>query len=128
MNLLMLYLLGLRRTHPESGRFNSEEKFEYIGVFWGTFVLGTTGCLMWFNAWTSRHLPGRLLTIAVLIHTFEAFLALLHVGIVHMVSVIFAPGRFPVFQAMFTGVTPSEEMAEGHATMIDDVEKEADHG
>ena len=127
MNLLMLYLLGLRQRSPESGRFNPEEKFEYIGVFWGTFVLGTTGCLMWFNAWTSRHMPGRLLTIAVLIHTFEAFLALLHVGVVHMASVIFAPGVFPVSKAMFTGQTPAHELAEGHAAMIDDAEKETPH-
>jgi cytochrome b subunit of formate dehydrogenase len=78
---------------PSSRRALSlEEKFEYIGVFWGTFVLGATGLLMWFNAWTTRYLPGRILTIATLIHTFEAFLALLHVGIVHMVSVIFSPG------------------------------------
>jgi len=124
MNQLMAYLLGLRRTHPHTGRFNPEEKFEYVGVFWGCFVLGTTGILMWFNAWTSRYLPGRLLTIATLFHTFEAFLALLHVGIVHMTGVIFAPGVFPVSKAMFTGETPPEELAEAHAAMIDDAEKQ----
>jgi cytochrome b subunit of formate dehydrogenase/nitrate reductase cytochrome c-type subunit len=116
---LMLYLLKLRKTRPGGARFNAEEKFEYIGVFWGSIVLGTTGIFMWFNAWTTQHLPGRILTIATLIHTMEAFLALLHVGIVHMVSVIFAPHVFPVSKAMFSGETPAHELTEAHGEMID---------
>jgi len=119
MNAIMLYLLRLRKDHPAGGRFNAEEKFEYVGVFWGSIVLGSTGVLMWFNAWTTQHLPGRILTIAILIHTMEAFLALLHVGIVHMVSVIFSPDVFPVSRAMFTGETPIAELAEGHTAMLD---------
>lgn len=115
---LLLYLLRLRKTRPDAGRFNAEEKFEYIGVFWGTIVLGCTGTLMWFNALTTTHLPGRILTIAVLIHTMEAFLALLHVGIVHMVGVIFSPGVFPFSKAMFTGETPIGELTEAHAGML----------
>jgi formate dehydrogenase subunit gamma len=118
MSGLLFYLLGIRKTRPLAGRFNSEEKFEYVGVFYGTIVLGCTGLLMWFNAQATTHLPGRLLTIAVLIHTMEAFLALLHVGIVHMVGVIFSPGVFPVSPAMFTGETPVGELAEAHAGML----------
>ena len=121
---LLLYLLFLKKKRPMGERFNPEEKFEYIGVFWGTFVLGLTGILMWANGWTSRHMAGRVLTIASLLHTFEAFLALLHVGIVHMVSVIFSPGVFPVSKAMFTGDTPAEEMVEGHGAMLEEVAKD----
>jgi formate dehydrogenase gamma subunit len=121
---LMLYMVGLRKKHPPAGRFNPEEKFEYIGVFWGTFVLGLTGVLMWANAWTTRSMPGRVLTIASLLHTFEAFLALLHVGIVHIAGVIFSPTVFPVSKAMFTGDTPAEELVEGHSEMVEAVEKQ----
>ena len=124
MNALMFYLLRLKKDRPAAGRFNAEEKFEYIGVFWGSIVLGSTGILMWFNAWTTQHLPGRILTIAILIHTMEAFLALLHVGIVHMVSVIVSPEVFPVSKAMFTGETPLAELAEGHAAMLEEVHHE----
>jgi formate dehydrogenase gamma subunit len=126
MNAIMLYLLRLRKEHPAGGRFNAEEKFEYIGVFWGSIVLGSTGVLMWFNAWTTQHLPGRILTIAILIHTMEAFLALLHVGIVHMVSVIFSPDVFPVSPAMFTGQTPIAELAEGHTAMLEAVNRQGE--
>ena len=121
---LLLYVLFLKKKRPLGERFNPEEKFEYIGVFWGTFVLGVTGTLMWANAWTSRYIPGRILTIAMLVHTFEAFLALLHVGVVHMATVILAPGVFPISPAMFTGKTPAEELVEGHGEMLLEIEKE----
>jgi cytochrome b subunit of formate dehydrogenase len=123
MGQLIGYLLFLRKTRPVTGRFSPEEKFEYFGVFWGTCLLGLTGMLMWANSWTTRYLPGRTLTIAYLIHSFEAFLALLHVGVVHLVSVIAAPHVFPCSTAMFTGTTPPEEMAERHAAMLDDAER-----
>jgi len=133
---LLGFLLFLRRTRPKAGRFSLEEKFEYFGVFWGIALLGITGVLMWANAWTTRYLPGRVLTVIYVVHTFEAFLALLHVGIVHLISVIFAPSVFPISPAMFTGMTPPEEMAEGHAAMLTEVSEalpgaragEANHG
>lgn len=115
------YLLFICKTRPDGDRFTLKEKFEYFGVFWGSALLGLTGILMWFNAWTTEVLTGRVLTIALLLHTFEAFLALLHVGIIHMVGVIFAPAVFPLSPAMFTGDTPAEEMAEAHAGMLNDV-------
>lgn len=120
---LLGYLFFLRRTRPTAGRFSLEEKFEYFGVFWGCTLLGITGILMWANAWTTQHLPGRVLTLALLIHTMEAFLALLHVGVVHMIGVIFSPVIFPLSPAMITGNTPAEELAEAHAAMVDDVAK-----
>jgi formate dehydrogenase gamma subunit len=112
------FLFFLRRTRPELPRFSLKEKFEYFGVFWGSALLGVTGVLMWANAWTTSHLPGRVLTLAALIHTFEAFLALLHVGIIHMVGVIFSPLVFPLSHAMIRGDTPIEEMAEAHSGML----------
>ncbi len=136
MRELLKFLLFIRKTRPPAGRFSLEQKFEYFGVFWGSMLLGLTGALMWANAWTSGMFTGRVLTLAALIHTFEAFLALLHVGIVHMVGVIFTPVVFPVSPAMITGDTPAEKLAEGHsgllATVADELKlappKEAHHG
>lgn len=123
---LLGYLLFIRRTRPALGRFSLKEKFEYFGVFWGTVLLGVTGILMWANAWTTTYLPGRVLTIAALVHTFEAFLALLHVGVIHMIGVIFSPLVFPLSRAMTGGDTPPAEMAEAHAGMLN--EKAAELG
>ena len=117
---LLGYLLFLRKERPQPGRFSLKEKFEYFGVFWGCTLLGLTGLMMWGNAWTTRYVPGRVLTIAMLVHTFEAFLALLHVGIFHMIGVILSPHVFPISKAMFTGDTPPAELAEAHAGLINE--------
>ncbi len=116
------YLLFLRKTRPHWGRFSLEEKFEYFGVLWGSVLLGITGLLMWDAAWTSRHLPGRALTLVNLVHTFEAFLALLHVGIVHLAAVLLSPHVFPGSGAMFHGDTPNEELAEIHPELLNEVQ------
>lgn len=136
MKELLLFLVFRRKSRPPAGRFTLEEKFEYFGVFWGSVLLGVTGILMWANAWTSEVLTGRVLTIANLVHSFEAYLALLHVGVLHMVTVIFSPIVFPISPAMVTGDTPPEKMAEAHSGMLEQVAgelnitpgKEANHG
>jgi formate dehydrogenase gamma subunit len=117
---LLGYLFFLKPTRPVAGRFSLKEKFEYFGVFWGCTLLGLTGFLMWGNAFTTRFFSGRLLNYCILIHTFEAFLALLHVGIFHMIGVIFNPHAFPLSMAMLTGDTPPAELAEVHGVMIED--------
>ncbi len=117
---LLLYLFGVEKTRPPAGRFSLKEKFEYYGVFWGCTLLGVTGLIMWANELTSRYITGRMLTIASLIHTMEAFLALLHVGLFHMIGVILSPHVFPLSGAMLSGDTPPEELAEAHAGLITD--------
>ena len=124
MMKLLGYLLFLRKTPPQAGRFSAEEKFEYFGVFWGSMLLGITGVMMWANAWTTRHFTGRVLTAALLIHSFEAFLALLHVGVLHIATVIFSPSVFPISKAMFTGDTPVEELAEEHGAWVDEAQRQ----
>lgn len=128
MTHLVMYLLGLRKNRPLQGRFSMPEKFEYFGVFWGTVLLGATGLLMWYSDWTTRHMSGRVLTLAYLVHGFEAFLALLHVGVVHMVSVIFSPAVAPVSPAMFTGLSGPEELAEAHPAWVDEAKRKYDAG
>lgn len=125
---LLAYLLFLRSERPRAERFSLEEKFEYLGVFWGTIILGVTGVLMWANAWTTTYFPGEVLTAVSLIHSFEAFLALLHVGVVHMVGVILTPAVFPFSPVMVTGNTPPGELAEAHSAMLDRVEAELKDG
>lgn len=115
---LLGYLLFIRKHRPEGDRFTLKEKFEYFGVFWGTVLLGITGLLMWFNGWTTQHFPGRVLTVMLVIHGFEAFLALLHVGVIHLIGVIFSPVVFPISKAMFGGDTPAGELAEVHAAYV----------
>lgn len=118
---LLAYLLFLRRKPPTFGRFGVKEKFEYIGVFWGTMLLGITGGLLWGEQIASHFLSGRVLNIALIAHTYETFLAVIHVGILHMINVIFSPNVFPLSPATITGTTPPAEMAEAHSEQIEEV-------
>lgn len=114
----LLYLVGLRRAPPTFGRFSIKEKFEYIGVFWGTTLLGLTGILLWGEQFFSHYVGGRVFNVALIAHTYEAFLAIIHVGILHIVNVIFAPNVFPLSPATITGQTPVAELAETHADFV----------
>jgi len=37
-----------RGPRPEYGRWTYWEKFDYFAVFWGMFVIGSTGMTLWF--------------------------------------------------------------------------------
>lgn len=124
MNQLLLYLFGLRREPPTFGRFTIKEKFEYIGVFWGTVLLGVTGALLWGEQYFTQYINGRVLNIALIAHTYEAFLAIIHVGILHIVNVSLSPHVFPLSLATITGDTPASELAEQHSDFVEDVANE----
>ncbi len=115
---LLAHLLHLRKERPTFGRFSIKEKFEYIGVFWGTVLLGATGFMLWGAEISSHFLPGRVLNFALIAHTFEAFLAIIHVGILHIVNVMLSPNVFPLSLATITGDTPLAEMSEGHSEQV----------
>lgn len=121
---LLLYLVGLRRDPPTFGRFSIKEKFEYIGVFWGTTLLGLTGAMLWGEQMFSQYLNGRVLNIALIAHTYEAFLAVIHVGILHIVNVVFSPNVFPLSLATITGDTPKGELAEQHSEFVEEAARE----
>jgi cytochrome b subunit of formate dehydrogenase len=115
---LLAHLLRLRKERPTFGRFSIKEKFEYIGVFWGTLLLGATGFLLWGTETSSHFVTGRMLNFALIGHTYEAFLAIIHVGILHIVNVMLSPNVFPLSPATLTGVTPLLELSEGHSDQV----------
>ena len=121
---LLLYLMFLKRHPPTFGRFTVKEKFEYLGVFWGTTLLGITGVMLWGEQLTSRMFGGRVFNVAIIAHSFEAFLAIIHVGILHIVNVIFAPAVFPLSRATLTGATPVAELAENHTEFVEEAARQ----
>lgn len=121
---LMAYLVGLRRERPMFGRFSAGEKFEYFGVLWGTTLLGITGFMLWGEELTSRLVGGRAFNIATIIHTYEAFLAVIHVGVLHICNVILAPAVFPLSPATLTGRTPSGKLVEENGEFVLQVARE----
>jgi cytochrome b subunit of formate dehydrogenase len=114
------YYFYLRKDRPAYGRFNLKEKFEYIGVFWGTVLLGVTGILLWGETIATNLISGRFLNVFAIAHTYEAFLAIIHVGILHIYNVMLSPHVFPMSMATLTGTTPMHELVEEHGQFVRD--------
>lgn len=121
---LLAYLLFLRKERPMFGRFSIKEKFEYFGVFWGTVLLGVTGLLLWGEQVSSHFLSGRIFNLAIIAHTYEAFLAVIHVGVLHTVAVMLSPNVFPLSPAMLSGNTPVDELVEAHTDYVVEAARE----
>ena len=115
---LALYFLRLRARPPEFDRFSLKEKFGYMAVFWGTVLLGLTGALLWGEQVASHYISGRLLNIALIAHSDEAYLAVSYIGLLHIVDVTLAPHSFPLSAATLTGHTPAEVLALWHRGML----------
>lgn len=111
---LFLYLLGLRRQRPAQGRFHFSQKFEYWAVFWGMTMIGVSGAMLWVEDRAAQTFGGRALNFAYIVHSDEAFLALLYIAVVHFFAVVFSPAVFPINLGSLTGDMPPTELAENH--------------
>jgi cytochrome b subunit of formate dehydrogenase len=96
------WFLG-RGARPEFGRFTYWEKFDYLAVFWGMFIIGTTGYVMWFSEAAARLLPGWAFNLALLIHADEALLATWFIFAIHFFNSHLRPEKFPMDLVIFTG-------------------------
>ncbi len=103
------WFLG-RGPRPHYGRFTYWEKFDYFAVFWGVFVIGSTGLLLWFPELFTRFLPGWSVNVATIIHSDEALLAVGFIFTIHFFNTHFRPDKFPMDPVIFTGRVPVDEL------------------
>jgi len=94
---------------PHYGRWTYWEKFDYFAVFWGIFVIGSTGLMLWFPVFFTRVLPGWLINVATIIHSDEALLATGFIFTVHFFNTHLRPEKFPMDTVVFTGRMPVAE-------------------
>ncbi len=95
---------------PVYGRFTYWEKFDYFAVFWGVFVIGSTGLVLWFPELFTRILPGWSVNVATIIHSDEALLAVAFIFTIHFFNTHFRPDKFPMDPVIFTGRVSMEEL------------------
>ena len=55
------------------GRFNFREKFEYLGLIWGTIVMTVTGFILWFKTEWLMYFPMWSYDVARAIHFMRRF-------------------------------------------------------
>ncbi len=121
---LFAYLLGMRKEHPHRGKYHYSEKFEYLGVFWGMVIIGLSGALLLANGWAPEYVGGRALNFAYIVHSYEAFLAIMYVVVAHIFAVTLAPHVFPMSMGSITGQVPPAEYAGEHSGYLKEVAKE----
>ena len=102
------WFIGLGER-PEYGRWTYWEKFDYFAVFWGIFVIGSTGLTLWFPQFFTQFLPGWFINIATIIHSDEALLATGFIFTVHFFNTHLRPEKFPMDIVIFSGRVPLEE-------------------
>jgi cytochrome b subunit of formate dehydrogenase len=104
----MKWFLGLGER-PQYGRWTYWEKFDYFAVFWGIFVIGSTGLTLWMPEFFTRFLPGWFINVATIIHSDEALLATGFIFTVHFFNTHLRPEKFPMDIVIFSGRMPVEE-------------------
>ncbi|MEJ2506128.1 MAG: hypothetical protein P8Y81_07685 [Ignavibacteriaceae bacterium] len=94
---------------PEYGRWTYWEKFDYFAVFWGMFVIGSTGMTLWFPEFFTHFVPGWFINVATIIHSDEALLATGFIFTVHFFNTHLRPEKFPMDIVIFSGSMSLEE-------------------
>jgi cytochrome b subunit of formate dehydrogenase len=105
----MKWFLG-KGPRPHYGRWTYWEKFDYFAVFWGIFIIGSTGLTLWFPVFFTRFLPGWFINLATIIHSDEALLATGFIFTVHFFNTHLRPEKFPMDVVVFTGQMPLAEL------------------
>ena len=102
------WFLG-KGDRPSYGRWTYWEKFDYFAVFWGIFVIGSTGLTLWFPEFLTRFFPGWVINVATIIHSDEALLATGFIFTVHFFNTHLRPEKFPMDIVIFSGRVGLEE-------------------
>jgi len=95
---------------PRFERWTYWEKFDFMAVFWGMFVIGLSGLILWFPEGSSYILPGWIINVATIAHSEEAFLAAIFIFTVHFFNNSFLPTKFPMETYVFTGCYTLEDL------------------
>ncbi len=99
---------------PVFDRWTYWEKFDYWAVFWGIFIIGGSGAILWSKSVVTAFLPGWMLNVALIVHGDEALLAAVFLFTVHFFNNHFRPDKFPLDTLMFTGAVSLEEFKREH--------------
>ncbi len=108
------WFLGARHK-PKFDRWTYWEKFDYVAEVGGSGIIGLSGLLLWFPVFFSVFVPGWMFNVAMVVHGFEALLAVGFIFTIHFFNAHLRLEKFPVDDVMFTGRMPEEEFKEERA-------------
>lgn len=111
---MIQYNMGLRKDRPLFVRFSYVEKAEYWALVWGSMIMIVSGFFLWFENIAIQWFPKGFLDIMLVVHYYEAWLAMLSILVWHLYSTIFSPHVYPMNPAWFTGKMPLEVYRHEH--------------
>jgi len=120
------YFIGLSKERPKFDKFSYMEKFDYWAVYWGIFIMGGSGLVLWFPEFFTKFVKLDIVRIAYIAHSDEALLAFLAISCWHMYNVHLSPRHFPMNKVWYTGWLTREQMLEEHPLEYERKLKEAD--
>ena len=94
---------------PKFDRWTYWEKFDYMAVFWGVFIIGASGVIRWQEEFFGGLLGGGVVTLADTIHKEEALLATAFIFIVHFFNTHLRADKFPMDVSIYTGRITEKE-------------------
>jgi cytochrome b subunit of formate dehydrogenase len=119
----MLYFFGLRKEKPYFGKFNYMQKFDYWAVYWGMFIIGTSGFFLAFPVLVSGLFPTWSLQwiwdVLFIMHSDEALLAIVFILIFHFYNEHLKPDVFPMNWMWLTGKMSVDRLKHHHPAEYD---------
>ena len=103
------FCLGPR---PKFDRWTYWEKFDYWAEVGGSMIIGGSGLLLWFPEAAARIVPGWVFNVAMIVHGYEALLAIGFIFTIHFFNAHLRPDTFPMDPVIFTGSVPEIELRE----------------
>lgn len=91
-----------------------KEKFEYYAQYWGITVIGLAGLALWWRDEVSMFLPGIVLNVAYIVHSYEALLAVLFLFFIHWYHEYYCPEKLPIPTGFFSGYVSEKQMIHEH--------------
>jgi cytochrome b subunit of formate dehydrogenase len=95
---------------PAFGRWTYWEKFDYWAEIIGSLIIGGSGVLLWFAESLSAFVPGWVFNVAMIVHGYEALLALGFIFTIHFFNAHLRLEKFPVDDVIFTGSLAEAEL------------------
>jgi formate dehydrogenase subunit gamma len=104
----------LRSRRPEYARYSFVEKLDHWSLVIGSAVMIATGFFMSFPRFSLKLFPLWLHQVFVVVHGYEAVLALAAVIIGHLYAVHLNPGVFPMSRVWLDGKMTGAELRRSH--------------
>jgi formate dehydrogenase gamma subunit len=111
---MLRYYLGVSNEQARFDRFDYRQKFEYWGLVMGAAIVIATGLVLYFPITVTRFLPGEVIPIAQVAHSYEGLMAFLVVILWHIYNAHLNPDVFPFDTTIFTGRISLERMKHEH--------------